>query len=464
MRYAALKFPATASSVDIKISYDHLYYPVTYKGGFDCSDPLLTKIWYTGAYTAHNCMQEDIWDAPKRDRARWMGDLHVSGEVINNAFLDKFLMEQTMSRLRRDAQGGTPMAEQPKSHVNGIPGYSCAWVCGLADFYRHSGDFSYLKAQHDGLISMLEFFRGEFDDQNLFADKHGEWCYVDWAPEFDKDTPQSRATTQMFFIKALHEAVFMFHEMGDKASVEKYAQWAEELTTAARTHFMADGTFGDRRQENAMAVYSGTADLSNADPIRALLLNLNSPAWKIQASPYYDNYVIAAMGQLGGDEQTLKFIRQFWGGMLAEGATSFWEGYDPSWIKTNFHAHLNADDGTGYFVSLCHGWSAGVTNYLTEHVLGVKPTSGGFRTCEIDPHLGDLKWVSGTIPTPHGPLKVKVVRSAKGLKWTLHIPQGVRVTSSEWANASVSSAGHVPMHPTLGLPGGDFQVVTDIAP
>ena len=46
------------------------------------------RIWYTGAYTAHLCMQEDIWDAPKRDRARWMGDLHVSGEVINVVFAD----------------------------------------------------------------------------------------------------------------------------------------------------------------------------------------------------------------------------------------------------------------------------------------------------------------------------------------------------------------------------------------
>ena len=78
-------------------------------------------------------MQEDIWDAPKRDRARWVGDLHVSGEVINNVFADKFLMEQTLTRLRDDAGNG---------HVNGIPGYSCAWICALADFHRHLGDYA----------------------------------------------------------------------------------------------------------------------------------------------------------------------------------------------------------------------------------------------------------------------------------------------------------------------------------
>ena len=74
----------------MRVAVDHKYYPVEYKGSFACSDDLLTRIWYMGAYTAHLCMQEDIWDAPKRDRARWMGDLHVSGAVINLAFADRF--------------------------------------------------------------------------------------------------------------------------------------------------------------------------------------------------------------------------------------------------------------------------------------------------------------------------------------------------------------------------------------
>ena len=67
-RYALLTFPSRQAATITKIACDHKYYPVAYKGTFACSDPLLTKIWYTGAYTAHLCMQEEIWDAPKRDR------------------------------------------------------------------------------------------------------------------------------------------------------------------------------------------------------------------------------------------------------------------------------------------------------------------------------------------------------------------------------------------------------------
>ena len=68
----------------------------------------------------------------------------------------------------------------------------------------------------------------------------------------------------------------------------------------------------------------------------------------------------------------------------------------------DFHAHLSADDNIGYFVSLCHGWSSGPTSWLTERVLGIRPTSGGFKTADIAPDLGDLSWAEGDVPTPRG--------------------------------------------------------------
>jgi len=420
LRYASLTFPGTEETAQVHVWMDHLYYPVTYRGSFDCSDPLLTKIWYTGAYTSHLCMQEDIWDAPKRDRARWMGDLHISGEVINNAFLDTFLMEQTMDRLRKEAQGSSPESALPAGNVNGIPGYSCAWIAGLADFYRHVGDFEYLKKQHVRLINMLEFLKTELGDDGVFANKHGQWPFVDWAPEFNGNTPQARATTHLFLVKAAHEATFLLKELGDSDNAAKYDAWANELSQVAQQKLVDEsGTFGDRRQENAMAVYSGVATASQISTIYREVLRPGSAAWNYVATPYYNNYILDAITQCGHMGDAMGFVRSYWGGMLAEGATSWWEGYDPSWPKKNFHANLQADNGTGFFVSLSHGWSAGPTNWLTERVLGVKSTGRGFRTFVIIPNLGDLSWASGTVPTPSGPIKVRVDHMAN--RYRLHI-------------------------------------------
>ena len=75
-------------------------------------------------------------------------------------------------------------------------------------------------------------------------------------------------------------------------------------------------------------------------------------------------------------------MRQFWGGMLNEGATSFWEAYDADWYHEDFHSSLQADNRSGYFVSLAHGWSSGPTAWLMEEVLGIQPTGAGFRDRE----------------------------------------------------------------------------------
>ncbi|MGI4787525.1 MAG: alpha-L-rhamnosidase C-terminal domain-containing protein [Janthinobacterium lividum] len=437
-RYVHLTFPAGTApgQVRIHVAVDHKYYPVQYKGTFACSDPLLTKLWYTGAYTAHLCMQEDIWDAPKRDRARWIGDLHVSGEVINDVFADKFLMEQTMTRLRDDAQGGRPDTELPVDHVNGIPGYSCAWICCLADFHRHIGDYVYLNKQHDRLITLLEYMKGELDENNLFADKLGKWPYVDWSPGFDGDHPLARATTQLFYVKAAREAVFLLGEMNDKPSADKYAAWADALTAAARQYLpdSATNTYSNRLQENAMAVYSGVATPAQQAAIYSTVLTPDSPSWDKSGkllgnnpvlSPYYGNYIIAAMSQTGHTADTMRVLRDCWGGMLAEGATTFWEGYDPKWPKAHFHEFLQADNATGTNASLCHGWSAGPTSWLTDHVLGVQPTSGGFRTAEIVPDLGDLAWAEGDVPTPQGLLHVRAAKNGAKMTVNLIVPPGV---------------------------------------
>jgi hypothetical protein len=371
-------------------------------------------------------MQQDIWDAPKRDRARWMGDLHVSGETIDNAFLDRFLMEQTMRRLREDAQGGRPASALPAQHVNSIPGYSCAWIAGLADFYRHAGDLEYIKSQHQAILTMLEFMKADLADDGTFANKHGAWTFVDWSPDFDKDDAQARAATHLFYTYAAKEAAFLMDSVGDERAAQDCRALASTLTRAAQQHLVGEhGTFGDRRQENAMAVYSGVATPEQQQAIYDQVFAPGAPAGNIVVSPYYNNYVIFAMSELGHTREAMDFVRRFWGGMLKEGATSFWEGYDPSWDTHDFHSHLQADDGTGFFVSLCHGWSSGVTSWLTERVLGVRPTGGGFETCDIAPDLGDLGWASGDVPTPHGTIHVRAEKVGSMMRVSLDLPAGV---------------------------------------
>jgi len=431
-RYALLTFTGPQPVTLTRADCDFKYYPVQYKGAFSCSDPLLTQIWYTGAYTAHLCMQEDIWDAPKRDRGLWIGDLHVTGQTINTVFLDRFLMENTLAGGRAEAQGGQPETEMPKADINNIPGYTAAWFGGLADFYRHSGEIAFLRRQHNAIVSLLAFQQAEFDQNSLFFNPQKEWDFCDWAPGYIQHTPQTLAATDLFDIYGVRQAVFLLEALGDRTNADKYSAWADTLTQAARRH-LADPqtqTYGDRVQGNAMAVYADVATPEQQAQIYNRVLKAGSPAWTPPVagdlagsevmSPYYGNYVLSAYGKMGQTQAGIDLLRRYWGAMLARETTTWWEEFDPS-FPTDMSVILSKMP----YLSLSHGWSSGPTSFLTEHILGVQPTGGGFQSVLIQPHLGDLKWAEGTVPTPHGSIHLRVDKSQNGIACALALPSGI---------------------------------------
>lgn len=421
-RYVKVQFVGGGHVMRFKsIHVDDIYYPVKYAGSFESSDELLNRIWETGAYTAHLCMQDGVWDASKRDRGRWMGDTDVSGRVIEDVFGERPLMEDTLDRL----MGPAPVDQ----HVNGIPGYSSFWFTEVADYYRHTGSKEFLEREHARMVQLLNYVDREFDARGIYANKTNVWLYVDWSPELNGDTPETRRATTLEFYRAYKEASWLLGQLGDTANAEKYEARAKVIKDASQKYLLdpATDTFGDRWQTNAAAVIGGAADPDQYDAIwDHVLSHVGHEKYNaLIITPYYNYYVIRAMAEMGHRKDALDWIRQYWGGMLAEGATSFWEGYDPSWYKEDFHSSLQADNRSGYFVSLAHGWSSGPTAWLMEEVLGIQPTGEGFSTVDIRPDLVDLQWAKGAEPTPQGLLKVDARRDGAGVAIAVDIPEGV---------------------------------------
>ena len=119
-------------------------------------------------------------------------------------------------------------------------------------------------------------------------------------------------------------------------------------------------------------------------------------------TPYMRFYELEALCMMGHHDKVLKEIRDYWGGMLREGATSFWEKYVPTEKGVQ---HL-AMYGRPYGKSLCHAWGASPVYLLGKYYLGVCPTKPGYAEFEIRPTLGDLNWMEGDVPTPHGIIHV----------------------------------------------------------
>jgi alpha-L-rhamnosidase len=422
-RYAQIRFlhgPAVLKFRAIRL--EDIYYPVHYQGSFESSDPLLNRIWETGAYTSHLCMQDDIWDAPKRDRGRWMGDTDVSGRVIDDIFADHFLVEDTLTRLI----GPLPI----KEHVNGIPGYSSYWFTELQHYILHNGRKEYLASLHDQIVGLLQFMDQDFDAQGNFINHTHEWLYVDWALELNGDTPETHRATTLEYIRAYRSGAWLLRQIGDTQNADHFEQRADTLSKFIQSSQFANGSFGPRWQTNAMAVISGVATPDQYSSIwSGVLSNVGQKTWRPDVvSPYYGSYVLDALARIDHRADALQWIRTYWGGMIDEGATSFWEAYDPAWPKDDPHVDLQADDTAGYRISLAHGWSSGPTWWLMEQVLGIVPTAPGFSQATIRPDLAGLDWARGAEPTPNGLLKVDLKKEGQPLRATLDIPEGVDAT------------------------------------
>ncbi|MHB1022174.1 MAG: alpha-L-rhamnosidase-related protein [Acidobacteriaceae bacterium] len=418
-RYALIRFPQNQHPFLFRqILVDGIYYPVRHLGAFQSSDKLLNRIWETSAYTAHLCMQDSIWDAPKRDRGRWMGDMEVMDRTINTAFYDSSLVEKNFDLLI----GPAPVQEQ----VNTIPGYSAFWVIGLAEFYRNHDAVPFVENLHGRLLQLLTLMDKEVDQRNLYAHLTGGTGFVDWSPELSSDTPESRRALQFEFILAYREAAWLLRLQGDTVHADYWNQRAQALDVAAQQYLLdqSTNTFGPLWQTNAMAILAGATTAAQDQAIWSRIFSrvadVKQPHQVI--TPYYGYYLLEAMARIGHRHEALDWMREYWGGMLDEGATSFWEAYDPAWPKKNFHRWLQADGKTGYYVSLAHGWSSGPAAWLTEQILGVRPLTPGFQTVQIRPNLAGLTWAQGSVPTPHGVLRIAMRKQAHAFHMTLDLP------------------------------------------
>jgi len=420
-RFVRISFLRGAPMTPFKsIRLEGIYYPVEYKGSFESSDPVLNRIWETGAYTAHLCMQDGIWDAPKRDRGRWAGDLDVEGRVISTVFGDAQLLEETLRKLAPDADG----------FVNGIPGYSALWITSLFNLYSHSGDRAFVASQRETLLRILAVMDSSLDTTGVFLNPKHNWLFVDWAPDLYGYTRESVVGTNLQFVIAYNRASALLRMLGDQHNADRYSEQSKRVLVATQKLFRDHDapTYGTTWQLNALALRASQDDSAAASIIWSRVLanvKQDSPTDPV-ISPYFNIIVLDAMSTLDHQREAIDWLRTYWGGMLAEGATSFWEAYDLRWPKANPHLSLQADGTSGYFVSLAHGWSSGPTAWLTENVLGVRDPVDGYKSVVIAPHLAGLDWAKGTVPTPHGIIAISI---DKGKGISLDLPAGVEDAS-----------------------------------
>lgn len=389
------------------VSMLYEYLPTVQRGSFRSSDTLLNRIWDVAKYTMELTTREFFIDGIKRDRWIWSGDAYQS--YLMNYYLNFDLpsVKRTMLALR----GKDPVT----SHINTIMDYSFYWFISIFDYYQYTGDKQFVSLIYPKMQQLMDFCLDRRNNDGFMEGLPGDWVFIDWAEGLSKQGAVS--FEQLLFCRSLEAMQLCAGIIGDGPGAERYGQLAAEMKEKVFTtywdmdrnaflHSLVDGELVDHvtRYANMFAIFFGYLDELQKQSVKnGVLLNENVPAI---TTPYMRFYELEALCTLGEHKYVLEEIRDYWGGMLRLGATSFWEEYDPG--KQGV-AHYSMY-GRPFGKSLCHSWGASPIYLLGRYFLGVKPVKPGYAEYQVEPSLGDLEWMEGTVPTPNGDIRLYIDR------------------------------------------------------
>ena len=404
-RYVYVKTADNSHYDSLSMDYEYAPYDESHSGTFACSDKLLNKIWEVGAYTMDLTTREFFLDGIKRDRWTW------SGDAIQSYLMNYYLRFDTecVKRTIRQLRGKDPVT----AHINTIMDYTFYWFKSILDYYQYTGDLTFISEMYPKMCTLMDYVLERTNSDGLVEGKADDWIFVDWV-DFPMHKRGVLAFEQILFYKALmtmHTCATLLHQ------TDPYQQLAENVICKTRQllwnddcqaweHAIEEGEINHQitKFPNMFAILYDIVDDATKRNIVDSVMENN----KIDpiTTPYMRFYELEALCMMGRQTQVLQEIRNYWGGMLREGATSFWEKYIPSEQGTE---HL-AMYGRPYGKSLCHAWGASPVYLLGRYFLGIQPTQPGYATWEARPNLADLEWMEGRVPTPNGIIHIRMER------------------------------------------------------
>lgn len=422
----------TEQKLSVSALFEYLPQNEEKSGTFECSDPEVNKIWEIGKYTMDLTTREFFVDGIKRDRWTW------SGDAIQSYLMNYYLRfdTDTVRRTIRQLRGKDPVT----AHINTIMDYTFYWFKSILDYYEYTADIAFVREMYPRMLSLMEYVLGRTDSDGFAEGKPDDWIFVDWV-DFPMHKRGVMAFEQILFAKSA-ETMARCADILSKNPLENAPQGS--LTTEQYTADVQrfndiylnlrrniDSTFWDEEKKaylhnieegklntmvtkfpNMFAIlFDYVSEERKQDILQHVMLN---PSVEAITTPYMRFYELEALCMMGKHSFVMGEIKSYWGGMLENGATSFWEKYVPSEKGTE---HLQMY-GRPYGKSLCHAWGASPVYLLGKYFLGIRPLKPGYKEWECRPNLGGLKWMKGSVPTPFGPIQLTVSEN----KITVHSP------------------------------------------
>ncbi|HEX6626681.1 MAG TPA: alpha-L-rhamnosidase C-terminal domain-containing protein [Gemmatimonadaceae bacterium] len=392
-------------------------YPFTLRGMFVGDESWLAAMWMMNWNGARIGAFETYMDTPYWEQLQYVGDTRIQSLISLYVTGDDRLMRQAIEHFdySRIPEGLTA-SRYPSALTQIIPPFSLIYVAMVHDYFMHRDNLSFVRERLAGVRGILDWYERHVDGTGMLGPMP-YWNYVDWTPRWDRGVPPGAddghsTAISLLYVYALQRAAELEEGSGKREAGSDYRGRAQAIRAAvgARAWDPVRGLFRDAPGTNAYSQQTNVlAILTDAVPAaaqRAVMERVLSDTTLTPASYYFSFYVLEALRKAAlGD----RYIEQLapWQAMVLLGLTSAPENPEPTRSDT-------------------HAWAAHPNYGLLATVLGVRPSSPGFRTVLITPALGPLGHAVGRVPHPAGSIDVKLVREGQhGLRAEITLPPGL---------------------------------------
>ncbi|MBQ4630179.1 MAG: family 78 glycoside hydrolase catalytic domain [Clostridia bacterium] len=410
-RYVEVSGLEKASSQTLKAIVVHQN--VKKRSKFNCSNPLLNKLFEIGQQATLSNMFYMPTDCPTREKLGWMNDAQSSAEqFLTNFELEKVLAKWWVDICDAMTDDGMLPGIVPTS------GWGYEWGNGPVSegtlfeipykIFLHTGDDSLLRKG-------LPYFKKSIAFWNSQKNQNGDILYGldDWAaPVPDEEKVDTRFINRVLKIKCLKILLTAAERCGEETSAIN-EEIQKDISQFKEIYLNSDGSCTLNKQTAvAMTIYFDLYD--DLAPLAAQLARL------VEENDFHHacgmvglRYLYIALNKCGLQEYAYKIITSkgfpSYSDWVTNGATALYEYWD---MTTSKNHHMYSD-----FMS-----------WMIKTILGISPNSlkPGFEEVHISPYFfSDLSFSEGYCETVKGKISVIWERKFDVIKLEIEIPEEI---------------------------------------
>ena len=417
---------------------------------FSCSDPLINQLHSNIKWGFRDNFIDVPTDCPQRDeRLGWTGDAQVFfrtatflGDV--NKFFRKWLADVSADQ-RPDGRIPRVIPDTFPNSRSRLGSAGWADCCTFIPWqhYMAYGDASVLLDQYECMKSWCDWCLEQTGREDYLLNKQlnhhfGDWLF--WSKEYDPDG-QSAVTSkaliaQAYFCESLRilyrSAEILYKENrseGFKADALHYSQeYSKALEAFRREYITPSGAMmSDTQTAYVLALHFGLMpDHLRDQAAKRLVDNIRLYKNHITTGFLGTPYICHVLTDCGYSDVAYDLLMQkscpSWIYPVEHGATTIWERWNSIQTDGSIIEGMN---------SFNHYSFGAIGDWLYRCALGIRETSPGYATLEINPHAGGgITHMEGGTRTPHGRVDVKWTADENGDMKTLEVevPAGVEAT------------------------------------